>query len=271
MMQPEAQLEGALAVRVTAMPANANVYGDIFGGWLMAQMDLAASSVASHHARGRAVTIAVEGMTFHRPVFVGDEVSVYARLRKVGRTSMQVAVEAWARDRHPQPKGRNPSPGTKEENDDRHACRRPSWPAHRAGDADDRAGFARADRARLVLSDRRRAAPAMARRARWRKRSVRRSPWPWCNDELTDPPGERPEGMGAEHRMDCEIVDIEAPRQLAITWGRTGGVTFTLSEKAEGILLTIVHKHVSRTRSCGSMSARAGTRMSTCSKRSCVA
>ncbi|WP_260580974.1 acyl-CoA thioesterase [Sphingopyxis sp. PET50] len=100
MMQPDALPEGAPAVRVTAMPANANVYGDIFGGWLMAQMDLAASSVASLHARGRAVTIAVEGMTFHRPVFVGDEVSVYARLRKVGRTSMQVAVEAWARDRH---------------------------------------------------------------------------------------------------------------------------------------------------------------------------
>ncbi len=99
-MQPDALPEGAPAVRVTAMPANANVYGDIFGGWLMAQMDLAASSVASLHARGRAVTIAVEGMTFHRPVFVGDEVSVYARLRKVGRTSMQVAVEAWARDRH---------------------------------------------------------------------------------------------------------------------------------------------------------------------------
>nr|WP_033075321.1 acyl-CoA thioesterase [Sphingopyxis sp. MWB1] len=90
----------APAVRVTAMPANANVYGDIFGGWLMAQMDLAASSVASLHARGRAVTISVEGMSFHRPVFVGDEVSVYARLVKVGRTSMHVAVEAWARDRH---------------------------------------------------------------------------------------------------------------------------------------------------------------------------
>lgn len=91
---------GEPAVRVTAMPANSNVYGDIFGGWLMAQMDLAASSVASHHARGRAVTIAVEGMTFHRPVFIGDEVSVYARLVKTGRTSMQVEVEAWARDRH---------------------------------------------------------------------------------------------------------------------------------------------------------------------------
>lgn len=88
------------AVRVTAMPTNANVYGDIFGGWLMAQMDLAASSVASLHARGRAVTISVEGMTFHRPVFVGDEVSVFGRLVKVGRTSMHVEVETWARDRH---------------------------------------------------------------------------------------------------------------------------------------------------------------------------
>lgn len=88
------------AVRVTALPANANVYGDIFGGWLMSQMDLAASSVASRHAAGRAVTIAVDGMAFHRPVFVGDEVSVFATLAKVGRTSMHVRVEAWARDRH---------------------------------------------------------------------------------------------------------------------------------------------------------------------------
>lgn len=87
-------------IRVTAVPANTNVYGDIFGGWLMSQMDLAASSVASRHAAGRAVTIAVESMAFHRPVFVGDEVSVFARLEKVGRTSMHVAVEAWRRDRH---------------------------------------------------------------------------------------------------------------------------------------------------------------------------
>jgi acyl-CoA thioesterase YciA len=100
MMLHEAMPEGQPAVRVTALPTNANVYGDIFGGWLMAQMDLAASSVASRHAAGRAVTIAVEGMAFHRPVFVGDEVSVFARLIKVGRTSMHVEVEAWARDRH---------------------------------------------------------------------------------------------------------------------------------------------------------------------------
>mgnify|MGYP001584966084 CR=1 FL=1 len=100
MTRSEDRPEGQPTVRVTAMPADANVYGDIFGGWLMAQMDLAASSVASRHAGGRAVTIAVEGMAFHRPVFVGDELSVFARLVKVGRTSMQVEVEAWARDRH---------------------------------------------------------------------------------------------------------------------------------------------------------------------------
>ncbi|WCM26910.1 acyl-CoA thioesterase [Sphingomonas sp. QA11] len=100
MTQPEAMPDEQPAVRVTAVPADANVYGDIFGGWLMSQMDLAASSVASRHAGGRAVTIAVEGMAFHRPVFVGDEVSVFARLIKVGRTSMRVKVEAWARDRH---------------------------------------------------------------------------------------------------------------------------------------------------------------------------
>lgn len=91
---------GQPAVRVTAVPAHANVYGDIFGGWLMAQMDLAASAVASRHSGGRAVTIAVDGMTFHRPVFVGDEVSVFASLEKVGRSSMTVVAEAWRRDRH---------------------------------------------------------------------------------------------------------------------------------------------------------------------------
>ncbi|MFK5688328.1 acyl-CoA thioesterase [Ornithinimicrobium sp. LYQ92] len=88
------------AIRVTAMPAHTNMYGDIFGGWLMSQMDLAASSVASRHARGRAVTVAVDGMSFHQAVVVGDEVSVYADLTEVGRTSMKVSVQAWARERH---------------------------------------------------------------------------------------------------------------------------------------------------------------------------
>lgn len=88
------------AIRVTAMPADANVYGDIFGGWLIGQMDLAAGSIASRHAHGRAVTVAMDGMQFHAPVQVGDEVTVYAELERVGRTSMTIAVEAWARDRH---------------------------------------------------------------------------------------------------------------------------------------------------------------------------
>ncbi|GAA0668728.1 acyl-CoA thioesterase YciA [Sphingomonas insulae] len=92
--------EGAPTIRVTAMPADANPYGDIFGGWLMGQMDLAAGSVASRHARGRAVTIACDAMKFHAPVLVGDEVSVYARLTAVGNTSMTIEVEAWRRARH---------------------------------------------------------------------------------------------------------------------------------------------------------------------------
>ena len=81
------------------MPADTNSAGDIFGGWLMAQMDLAAGSAAARRARGRCATIAVEGMTFLSPVFVGDEVSLYAELASVGRTSLRIAVEAWRRAR----------------------------------------------------------------------------------------------------------------------------------------------------------------------------
>ena len=92
--------DGSPTIRVTAMPADANPYGDIFGGWLMGQMDLAAGSVASRHAGGRAVTIACDAMKFHAPVFVGDEVSVYASLVEVGNTSMTIEVEAWRRARH---------------------------------------------------------------------------------------------------------------------------------------------------------------------------
>ncbi|MBI0474112.1 acyl-CoA thioesterase [Sphingomonas sp. MA1305] len=92
--------QDAPTIRVSAMPADANAYGDIFGGWLMSLMDSAAGLVAARRAKGRAVTIAMDGMQFHAPVHVGDEVSVYARLITVGRTSMAIAVESWARDRH---------------------------------------------------------------------------------------------------------------------------------------------------------------------------
>ena len=90
---------GEPAVRVVAMPADTNPYGDIFGGWLMSIMDSAAGTVASRFSRGRAVTIAVDSMTFHRPVKIGDVVSVYADVISVGRSSMKIDVSAWRRIR----------------------------------------------------------------------------------------------------------------------------------------------------------------------------
>lgn len=86
-------------VRVIAMPADTNPEGDIFGGWLLAQMDLAGATPAFNIAHGRCATIAVDAMVFHQPVRVGDEVSMYARVIKVGRTSIRVHVEAWRRAR----------------------------------------------------------------------------------------------------------------------------------------------------------------------------
>ena len=87
----------ALAMRAIAMPADANPNGDIFGGWLLAQMDLAGGSVASQRAQGRVATVAVTGMTFHRPVFIGDEVSCYATVTRVGRSSITIDIETWVR------------------------------------------------------------------------------------------------------------------------------------------------------------------------------
>jgi len=86
-------------IRTIAMPADTNPSGDIFGGWLMAQMDLAAGNVAARRARGRCATIAVNEIVFHKPVKVGDEVSVYADLIKVGRSSMSIQLEVWNRPR----------------------------------------------------------------------------------------------------------------------------------------------------------------------------
>ncbi|WAT19392.1 acyl-CoA thioesterase [Aurantiacibacter sp. MUD11] len=82
------------------MPADANAYGDIFGGWLMSLMDSGAGLVAARRAKGRAVTVAMDAVEFHKPVKVGDEVSVYADIVKVGRTSMVIATDAYRRDRH---------------------------------------------------------------------------------------------------------------------------------------------------------------------------
>ena len=91
--------EGEPVIRTIAMPADTNPNGDIFGGWLMAQMDLAGGSAALRRARGRVATVAVDSMSFHHPVHVGDEVSIYAHILSVGRTSLRLFVEAWRRGR----------------------------------------------------------------------------------------------------------------------------------------------------------------------------
>jgi acyl-CoA thioesterase YciA len=98
-MENETPPNEAPVIRTIAMPADTNPAGDIFGGWLMSQMDLAAGSVATRVSRGRAATVRVEAMSFLSPVFVGDEVSIYARLAERGRTSMKIAVAAWRRSR----------------------------------------------------------------------------------------------------------------------------------------------------------------------------
>jgi acyl-CoA thioesterase YciA len=79
------------------MPADTNPSGDIFGGWLLAQMDIAGGTVALERSGGRVATVAVDAMTFKMPVFVGDLVTVYAEVTRVGRTSLTVLVQAWAR------------------------------------------------------------------------------------------------------------------------------------------------------------------------------
>jgi acyl-CoA thioesterase YciA len=87
-------------IRVVAMPADANASGDIFGGWLMSQMDLAAGTAAALRARGRCVTIAIDKVVLHQPVLIGDEVSLYATIIRTGRSSMSIHVETWRRARH---------------------------------------------------------------------------------------------------------------------------------------------------------------------------
>lgn len=93
--------KGELVTRTVAMPKDTNPNGDIFGGWLMAQMDLGSGILASKTAMARVVTVAVDGMSFLQPVRVGDTVACYAWVEKIGRTSMKIPVEAWVqRYRH---------------------------------------------------------------------------------------------------------------------------------------------------------------------------
>ena len=90
---------GELAIRTLAMPADANPSGDIFGGWVLAQMDVAGGIAAARYAGGRVATVAIDAMTFHLPVYIGDVLGVYTRQTRVGTTSVTYHLEAWAERR----------------------------------------------------------------------------------------------------------------------------------------------------------------------------
>lgn len=86
-------------IRTVPRPADSNASGDIFGGWILSQMDIAGGVVAAERAQGRVVTVAVDAMRFHRPVYVGDLVSVFAQVAKVGRTSMDIRIDTYVHRR----------------------------------------------------------------------------------------------------------------------------------------------------------------------------
>lgn len=89
--------EGELVLQTVAMPSAANAYGDIFGGWLLSQMDLGGSVLAHQRSRSRVTTVAIERMSFIKPVFIGDLVCCYAKVLRTGRSSISIKVEVWVR------------------------------------------------------------------------------------------------------------------------------------------------------------------------------
>jgi acyl-CoA thioesterase YciA len=95
MMEASEQPKGELVIQTIAMPKDTNPSGDVFGGWLMSQMDLGSGILATKTAKCRVATVALEGMSFLQPVRVGDTVACYAWVEKIGRTSMTIPVEAW--------------------------------------------------------------------------------------------------------------------------------------------------------------------------------
>lgn len=100
MTEPEDPCPAGLPmIRTIAMPADTNPEGDIFGGWLMSQMDLAGATLAYDEAKGRCATVAANEIVFFKPVFVGDEVSVFCQVKAIGHTSVTVSIEAWRRSR----------------------------------------------------------------------------------------------------------------------------------------------------------------------------
>ncbi len=99
--KPPTQPRGKLALRTLAMPGDTNPSGDIFGGWVMSQMDIGGGICAGERAKSRVVTAAVDSMSFIEPVHVGDVLCVYTEIERIGRTSISVHIEAWARrNRH---------------------------------------------------------------------------------------------------------------------------------------------------------------------------
>ena len=92
------QPDGMLALRTMAMPRDSNPNGDIFGGWVMSQMDIGGGLLAKEVARSRVVTVTVDKMTFLRPVNVGDTICVYAKVVRIGNSSMDIKLEVWAKD-----------------------------------------------------------------------------------------------------------------------------------------------------------------------------
>jgi acyl-CoA thioesterase YciA len=97
LLVPDGEPRGDLTVRLVAMPADTNANGDIFGGWVLSQMDQAGGIAGVERAKGRVATIAVEAMTFIRPVGVGDVLCVYTHVEHVGRSSMRIHIEAWSK------------------------------------------------------------------------------------------------------------------------------------------------------------------------------
>jgi len=99
MSREEPDYDTSPALRTIAMPAQANANGDIFGGWLLSQMDLAGAVIATQKAGSRIATIAIDAMKFTAPVHIGDEVSCYCKVDRIGNTSITIHVETWARSR----------------------------------------------------------------------------------------------------------------------------------------------------------------------------
>jgi len=97
MDEPSSKPRGDLTIRTLAMPADTNPAGDIFGGWVMSQMDIAGATAAVERVKGRVATVAVEAMTFIAPVKVGDILCVYCTIDRIGTTSITVGMEAWAK------------------------------------------------------------------------------------------------------------------------------------------------------------------------------